>query len=92
MQPSSGLFSSIQCCFKVGESILDFGDIEEGIKIPKLTYVTKFHLIFFIIKRHLYFSSIYIYICFPGDGKGGVTGNIESKDRGLTSTRICLAG
>ena len=85
MQPSSGLFSSSQCSFKVGESILDFGDIEEGIKIPKLMHVSKFNLLFFIIKRDLYFSIIYIYICFPGDVKGGVTGNIESKDRGLTN-------
>ena len=28
---------------KVGESILHFGDIEDGIKIPKLTFVTKFY-------------------------------------------------
>ena len=31
----------------------------------------------------LYFYIIYIYICFSGDGKGGVTGDSELKYRGL---------
>ena len=38
-----------------------------------------------IFLTDLYFEQIYIYIQFSGDGKGGVTGTYEIKNRGLRS-------
>ena len=37
-----------------------------------------------IYKLDLYFEHIYIYIQFSGDGRGGVTGTYEIKNRSLT--------
>ena len=39
----------------------------------------------------LYFFVIYIYICFSGDGEGGVTGDSELKYRGLATSLLCFA-
>ena len=36
---------------------------------------------------NLYFFPIYIYNCFTGDGRGGRTGTLDSKDRGLIFDR-----
>ena len=54
--------------------------LDQALVIPKIVLHILYSWIFFNIKSHLYF---YLYSFFRGWYGGGVTGNIESKDRGL---------